>query len=245
MNNNFTKLHEEINKIKQLGWIPCNHQNYGAAGLKLEKLLNINTGNFEIPDYYDIELKTKKSMKEENITLFCATPDKYLFEIKRLYDLYGYFEENNLEYKILFKRLRQGKLCYISNNAYFTIKVDKKKEKVYLLVYNKMHNIIDETYWSFDVLKEKLERKMKYLCYVKTINKYINNQLYIKYENDYYFELKSFECFIDLIEQGYINIVIRIGTFKQGRRKGQIHDHGTGFCINEKNLEKLFTKIFQ
>ena len=245
MNNNFIKLYEEIKKIKKLGWIPCSHKNYGSAGLKLEKLLGINIGNFELPDYYGIELKTKKSIKEENITLFCATPDKYLFEIKRLYNLYSYPENQNSEYKILSKRIMQGKLCYVSNNTYFTLKVDKNKKKLFLLIYDNKYNQIDESYWSFDILKEKLERKITYLCYTKVKTQYSLNQLYVKYVDDQYFKLKSFNCFIDLIEQGIINVTIRVGTFKSGKRIGQIHDHGTGFCISEKDLEKLFTKIYQ
>ena len=63
------ELKERINIIKEKGWIPCSHNNYGNAGLKLEKMLNINSGDFEIPDYNNIEIKTKKSIFHKTITL--------------------------------------------------------------------------------------------------------------------------------------------------------------------------------
>jgi len=58
-----------------------------------------------------------------------------------------------------------------------------------------------------------------------------------------FYELKDFDTFILLIEKGIIRVVFKIGTFKKGIRKGNIHDHGTSFEINIENVEELYKKI--
>ena len=90
----------------------------------------------------------------------------------------------------------------------------------------------------------KLERKLNYLCFVHADTYYSNSQLYVKYNNDNYYKLKSFGRFIELIEEGKISVTFRIGVFNSGRKKGQIHDHGTTFSIEEKDLESLFDRIY-
>ena len=57
------------------------------------------------------------------------------------------------------------------------------------------------------------------------------------------YKLKDFETFIDLIENGIIRISLKIGVFRTGKKIGQIHDHGTSFCIEEDNLDKLYDLI--
>ena len=46
--------------------------------------------------------------------------------------------------------------------------------------------------------------------------------------------------FIKLIESGVITITFMIGIYKNGKRFGQIHDRGTSFTINEREIELLY-----
>lgn len=240
--NKKNELKEKINTIKKMGWIECPTKNYGCAGLKLEELLEINPENFEIPDYNGIEIKTKKSILNERISLFCAAPDSYLFENKRLYTLYSYPSKNDKQYKVLNINVNSKYKKLVSNQIYFQLKVNKEKEKIQLLIYNNYKLIDTYTSWSFDLLKEKLERKLMYLCFVNVKSYYSNNKLYVKYTNDEYYKLRDFKKFINLIDNGIISISFRIDTFKNGNKKGKIHDHGTCFCIDKNNLELLFQK---
>lgn len=244
IDNNIIELKKSINLIKQKGWIPCSRYHYGAIGLTLEKLLKINTDNYEIPDYNGIEIKTKKSNKISTISLFSATPDSYLYEIKRIHNLYAYPYTKNPHFKVLNKIIKQGELTYIYNKIFFTLKVDKNNERISLIVLDNNFNILDtKTSWSFSLIKEKLERKLKYLCYVEADTIYSNSQLYVKFINDTYYKLKNFDQFIELLENGKILITFRIGVYITGKKKGQIHDHGTTFSIDEKDIESLFNKI--
>ena len=237
-------LKNDIKRIKKMGFIQCDYHSPGSAGIKLEKLLGINPENFEIPDYKSIEIKTKRSTIKKEISLFCATPDSYLFEIKRLHRLYAYPDKTYKNYKVLNNSVWCGKMTYISNNIYFSLRVDREKRKIFLIAHTRDFDIIvNQTSWSFEMLEEKLVRKLKYLCTVNMDKNFWQNQLYIRYKNDNYYKLRGFNYFIDLIECGKISVTFRIGVFKRGKRKGQIHDHGTQFNINEDDLELLFEKI--
>lgn len=239
----FSNLKQELESIKKMGWIKCDQKNIGEVGLKLEKLLNKNPSNFEIPDYDNIEIKTKSSLTKKLITLFNAAPDSYLFEIKRLHGLYGYPHSKMRQYKVLNNIVSCSRRTYIYNGVFFSLKVLWDKRVINLIVTNRQGDVIDNlTSWSFDMIEEKLNRKMKYLCYVEVNKYYEKEQMYIKYSNDHYYVLKGFDCFIKLIERGIITITFKIGVFQTGKRVGQIHDHGTSFSIHENNLEQLYKK---
>ena len=132
----------------------------------------------------------------------------------------------------------------IKDNVYFSLNVNRSQKLVQLMVYNNNGNLIDsQTSWSFDLLKTKLERKLKFLCYVEADKFYINGQNYVKYKVDNYYILKDFDTFINLVEVGIISFRFKIGVFKTGNRKGQIHDHGTSITIDKQNLNLLFNKV--
>lgn len=57
------------------------------------------------------------------------------------------------------------------------------------------------------------------------------------------FNIKSFEEFLKLMEQGKIRITFKIDIFWEGARQGEIHDRGTRFKIQEIEMQKLFSKI--
>lgn len=243
-NNSFNNLVNKIREIKKLDWIKCENRNNNIAGIKLEKLIGKEIENFEIPDFEGIEIKTKCSKYEEYLSLFNATPDSYLFEIKRLHEKYGYPDKDLPEFNVLNFSVTSINWCHINELYNAILRVDKKNRIVILEIYNNKYELIDNfSKWSFDILEEKLYRKLKYLCFVEAKKKYINKDLYIKYENDSYFKLKGFEEFIKLINNGYIRICFCIGIYKSGKKLGQIHDHGTSFEIKVKNLNKLFIEL--
>lgn len=239
------KLLNEFSKIKKLGWIKGDKCNNGSAGILMEKLLNNNWTNFEIPDYEGVEIKTKYSNKEKYITLFCATPDSFLFEAKRLLNNYGYPDKQYPQYNIFNTSIYSGRYTKIESNYIFKLDTDFNTNNIMLNIYDKNFNLIDtDTKWSFDLLEEKLLRKLKKLAFININKKYINNEVYYKYENISLYRLKSFETFINLINEGKIRIVFRIGIYKSGPKFGQIYDHGTSFCIKVNDLEQLFQKVF-
>lgn len=224
-------------------WIKGISNGYGNAGLTLESLLGKDIENFELPDYKGIELKTKYSDRETYITLFVATPDSYLFEIKRILENYGYPDKNFPQFKV-FNTSIYGNRRIKLNNYYFRLFVDYKKKLVILKIYDSNHKLIDDLCaWSFDLLKEKLERKFQYLAFIKANRKYELGNVYFKYNNIKFYKLSSFERFLRLIDVGFIRVTFRIGFYKNEKKYGKVYDHGTIFCIDERDLERLFDEI--
>lgn len=224
-------------------WIKSKGRGSSAVGLTFESLLQKETENFEIPDYKGIELKTKCSKKENFITLFSATPDSYLFQIKRLQSKYGYPDSELPEFNV-FNLSIYGNRKIRLNNHYFRLHVDYSRKKVILRIYDKIGNIIDDiTSWSFDLLKEKLERKLTYLAFISADRKFENNTVYFRYNDIKFYKLKTFDNFLWLIDHGMIKVTFRIGIHKNERRYGEIYDHGTSFCIGKYDIDRLFTEI--
>lgn len=242
MNNDILALKEKLDKIKNLGWIECENKNKSVTGKTLENLLEINPDNFEIPDYNTVEIKSKVSKRENYIDLFCATPDSYVLETKRLYDKYGYLDSNN--YKILNFVLYGEFLKPINNEYSARLRIDYKNKKVIMEVYNKDNELIDNlSSWSFELLEEKLSRKLNYVCFVEGDKKFSHNTLYVRYDKYKFYKLKKFSDFIQLLKRGQIRISFTLGVYKSGIKSGKMHDHGTQFSIRKENLKLLFDEI--
>lgn len=242
MNNDILALKEKLDKIKNLGWTECENKNKSVTGKNLENLLEINPDNFEIPDYNTVEIKSKVSKRENYINLFCATPDSYVLETKRLYDKYGYLDSNN--YKILNFVLYGEFLKPINNEYSARLRIDYKNKKVIMEVYNKDNELIDNlSSWSFELLEEKLSRKLNYVCFVEGDKKFSHNTLYVRYDKYKFYKLKKFSDFIQLLKRGQIRISFTLGVYKSGIKSGKMHDHGTQFSIRKENLKLLFDEI--
>ena len=242
MNSDILALKEKLDKIKNLGWIECKNKNKSVTGKTLENLLEINPDNFEIPDYNTIEIKSKVSKRENYIDLFCATPDSYVLETKRLYDKYGYIDSNN--YKILNFVLYGEFLKPINNEYSAKLRIDYKNKKVIMEIYNKDNELIDNlSSWSFELLEEKLCRKLNYVCLVEGDKKFSHNVLYVRYDKYKFYKLKKFSNFIRLLKRGQIRISFTLGVYKSGSKSGKMHDHGTQFSIRKENVKLLFDKI--
>lgn len=242
--NIMIELHTKIDKIKKMGWIKCKNNNINIAGLTFENLLGKENENFPIADYNGIEIKTRRKNSYSRITLFSSVPDSFLFENKRLVELYGYPDKTLPQFKVINCIVQCNTLTYISNNHFFGLYVNRKEEKIFLNVYKGPYKLVENTTsWSFELLKEKINLKLKYLCYVNFEKVCYKKDIYVKYISDKYYVLRDFNKFLELIENGKIYICIKLGVYKSGKKFGQLHDHGTSFDIMEENLSLLFQEI--
>ncbi len=85
-----TRLNIEFYKIQCRNWILSKSNGNGAAGRTLEILLNKKNDTYALPDFYEIEIKTKLIGSESNITLFSMVFDNKPLEIQRLLRIGGY-----------------------------------------------------------------------------------------------------------------------------------------------------------
>ena len=242
MEEDMKLLKIKFNEIQKKGWIDSKGTGYGSIGVTFEKLVGVATNEFEIPDFGSIEIKTKSKSNFNCISLFNCTPTgPYYHEVERIKNLFGYPDSKLKTFKVLNVEVFCNKLTEVGKNFYFKLNVYKNEKKITLIVYDKKKNKIEEsTYWDFDILEEKLNRKLSYLALISADKKNFNGKKSFKYNTLIFYKLKGFDAFINLIENGIIKINFKLGVFRDPKRFGKIHDRGTAFSIEEKNINKLF-----
>ena len=249
MQESIQKLSSKFNKIKAQGFIKGLSNGSGNAGRTLEYLLGKRTigGSdvFPTPDYYGIEIKTRFYNSQYKISLFSVVPDgPEPFEIKRIAAMYGYPAKELKTANVLFGEIGAKSQRSIGRHFNFKLEVNRDDQKIYLVVYNKYGSLIEKkSYWSFDSLEERLNLKLSYLALIKVRGRIIEGEDYFSYQDIKFFKLKSFDKFLDLIEDEVLTLVTKIDIHKDAARLGQTYDHGTSFQIAEENLPLLFDEI--
>ncbi len=245
--NEIQKEIAELNKalygIKKSGWHKTLRKGSGGIGKTLETLLGKEEDKNPLPDYKHFEIKTKKYGSLSYITLFSITPQNDLneIEINRLVNNYGYPDKILNNCKILRSEIYANKKILIGNNYYFKLNI--KEERIYISIFYKNGMKKEEiAYWKISDIYERLRQKISYLVLVNAIKYTRNNIDYYKYYNYDFYKLNNENIFIDLMKQGIIRVKLKVGVYRESTKKGQIHDHGTSFEIDEVNIEKLFTK---
>lgn len=245
MKNEIIDLKNKFLLIKNSGWIKSIKENWGGIGLTFEALLGLNNNDFEIPDYNGIELKTKRAYSNTSITLFSYAPEGPSYhEVERIKNLYGYPDSILKRYNVLNTSISANEQTKVGLNYYFKLQIDRNKEKIFLLVYDLNKNLIENSvYWDFDALRQKVYRKLKYLAIAKALVRREGKEEYFKFYKLTVYKLKSFDDFIDALDNGIIRISFKIGVFRDEKNKGKIHDHGTSFNIAENSLKKVYDII--
>lgn len=240
-------LKRKFEEIKRLGWIKSINKCNNVVGMTFEFLLGIGKNELEIPDYNGIEIKTKRNYSKSYITLFSCKPEgKFYHEVERIKDTYGYPHKKYPQYKVLNNSVFATQKNKIGINYFFKLDVCRNDNKIYLLIYSKCGKLLEhEVFWDFEILEEKLYRKLRILAYVKAYSRKerIGGGEYFKYSKIEIFSLKSFKTFIDLIETGIIRVNFKLNIETKAGKLGKIHDHGTSFDILEKDLILLYDKL--
>jgi len=245
MNEDLKKLKKEFIRIKNMGYVEASRSGTTGIGKTFEDLLGKKDDRLGSPDYNGIEIKTKRSYSRAYITLFNAIPNgNNEYEIKRLRNNFGYPDKILKNEKVLNVSVQGNCSTLVADRYLFKLEINYDESKIYLVIYDKYMNFIEkESFWEFNILKDKLEIKFKYLALIKAWPQNINNKEYYKYYDIEFYKLKSFEDFLYLIEDGTIRVTFKIGVFRKGTRIGDIHDRGTGFEIQEIDLYKLFDNL--
>ncbi len=240
MEKNISLFKEKYKYIKNLGFVESVRLGYSGVGFTFEKLIgkkDINE-NFPIPDFLGIEIKTIRFYSKRNIKLFHCEPDgKYIFENERLRNKYG-IKSKKFNCKIL--NLKSSGYPCKFRNYFVCLEVNYQEKNIYLNFFNEEKLIDNQTFWSFDLLKEKIELKLNYLALIKAYYKEINNIDHYRYAFLTIYKKIDFNKFLQAIKNGYITIKFNINIYSTGKNAGKIHNHGTEFIINELYLKELY-----
>ena len=245
MTEDIKNLYKKFCFIKDMGFIKSKRKGSTGVGYTFEELINKPEESFPIPDFNSIEIKTCRYQSRQAIHLFTATPDgDFLFPIKRIIDILGYPDKDIKTSKVFNFSFNGKSYSNIGYHKRGKIVVNWKDEKIDFIALDLVNNNLNvDVSWSFDLLQEKLNMKLKYLAIIDTDSKFINGEEYFHYCNIRFYKLKDFDTFISLIEKGYINVCFNIGVFKYGPKMGQIHDHGVGFTLSKKYIKMLYDEI--
>lgn len=246
MQEDYELLWQKFKEIRNMGWVKSQYRSKGSSGLTFEFLLGKERESFPIPDYYGIEIKARNYYSKAKITLFSTVPDgRFVFEMKRLVENFGYPDQTVRSTNLLIGEISATEKKYIGKKYQFKLHVDHEEKCIVLQIFDRNGNLIDDnTIWSFELIKEIAERKLKNLAIVKLSSKYVEEEdiFYFKYSWMMFFQLRPWEIFIRAIEKGIITIYIQTGVYYDKKRFGQIHDHGCAFQIKEQDLQEIFTR---
>lgn len=240
-------LAKKYYKIQTMNWIQSKGDGFGGAGITLEYLLGKLADNDILPDYHGIELKTTQINSKYNtpIGLFSMALDNQPLQMQYLYETYGWPSKNDSNQKVFYAKINAD-YSRCTRRCSFKLYVNYEKECVELRIYDHYNKerIKKELSWSFYHLKLRLETKLTYLCVAEVLKYYRthNESYYYKFQEISFYELKSFEKFLELIEDGTINVHIKI-TSRQKGEQWEMYDKGTTFEIYKEDIEKLFTKL--
>lgn len=242
----FKKLKKEFERIKSYGKICNEHKSPHSVGTLFEELLGKKKAQLSLPDYEGIEIKTKKlyqgKIKQKYFTLFHEKPSSVSYQTKEFLDTYGYGSSHNE--KVLNMSIYSYKKVSVISGYSFQLFVNEKKKRLELHCYDETGCLIDASYyWSFKDLKKRLYQKMKYLAFVFASVSYYSSDEFVQFQTISFYILRDFSFFLFCIKQGCIRVSFKIGYFRDGPRKGEVHDHGVGFELRFSDLETLYEKV--
>jgi hypothetical protein len=220
--------------------IKSNSNNNNEFGLMIEKMINIDSNELPVADYNGIEIKCRKINSAYALKLFtCIFESDRLFELNYLFNNYA---NNNANGKKSFNHsFFANKYTKINCNCKAKLCIDYNNKKVFLCFFNNVNQLIyKECYWTFDLLKKRIDLKLNYLCIITYKQIYQRNEKYYIIVKINFYKIKGFTHFLSLLNEGKIFISTSIA--KENNYKGEeiIHNHGIGFCIDYINIDKLF-----
>ena len=244
MDNNIKIFIKKFKDIKKQSFNQSLRKGYTGIGFTYETLIGKKEDNSYHPDFNGIEIKTKLGYSKTNITLFTLVPQSEK-GIKYLYNKYGYNRYSSQDIRSLRCDVYANQNNLIQNKYIMRLKINREEEKIELIVLNSSYEVIDyDIFWSFSLIKERLETKLKTLALIKGYPYKRNNEKNYKYTNLSIYKLKDFEGFLKMLEEGKAYITFNIGTHTSKERYGQIYDRGTAFKINSNYIDYLFKKIY-
>ncbi len=240
MKEDIISLKKEFIRIKKMGLIKSLRNGSTGLGYTFEALLNKEEDQECKPDYGTIELKCKLGYTKAPISLFSCAPKKDNNPaIKYIFDNYSYHRYGNLNDIKIFAARVYSKFAINIYGYQFKSFVDYYKQQITLKAYYNERFLEDICYWSFDVLKEKLIKKLSILAIIYGYPYYRSGIKYYRYLKMNIYKLKNFNKFLELIESDkiYINFYLKLDE------RSIVKDHGVVFKIKKDDISELFDEI--
>lgn len=116
---------------------------------------------------------------------------------------------------------------------------------MFLCIYDLNDNLLErKSFVYIDSLYNHLCLKLKKLATIKAFKKKTDNYNSFRYYYIAIYKLISFERFIVLLQNGYINASIIARMNKSGVDVARYRNKNLVFSINKKNISLLFEKVY-
>lgn len=241
MKDDIIALKKEFTKIKNLGLIKSMRKGSSGLGYTFETLLNKEEDQLCQPDFGTIELKCKLKYTNYALTLFNCSPLRNdAYATRYILDKYGYYNSLNCKN---FSRFVFSKYSKSVNGYEFKLKVDYNKKFVFMQSYFNSIFLENVCSWSFKVLENKLTCKISNLALVYANSYNIDGERYYKYTKMFIYKLKSFDKFLELLNNDkiYVAFYMKEGVSILGNP--QMDTHGVAFKIKKQDISKLYNLI--
>ena len=226
-----------------MGWLvnTRSDNNDGAAGNIFEDHLGVSENNLMEADFEGFEVKTKQKLTSTSLmSLFTKKPSS-TFDDSYMRDAWGIQDPDYPDLKTFNTTISATRWSLIYQEFKMKVSVDRKSKRIYILRADLDGNIIDRNvYWDFsDIINGA--KKLENMFYVNAEVKVKNDRKYFLFTDAIVFtDYIGHTNFIDLVEEGIITYDNRLGIYRSGDKKGMAHNHGGGFRIKPKNIERLY-----
>lgn len=229
--------------IKDKGFVPSNRIHDTGIGKTFEDLMQIVENNNHLADYKGIlELKSKRVFSESMFTLFTKSPSFPKGVNSKIREKYGKPDQKFPGCKVVHSTVSALKFNTFLDKFGFKLEIDKTAEKISMSIKNLAKDEILEKdiYHRFSDLRKVIDEKCRYMAVIYADTKNENEKEFFHFTKAILLTGLTFSKFIGLVGQGIIVYDIRLGVYSSGKNAGKPHDHGSGFRVLKKNLNKVF-----
>jgi hypothetical protein len=244
MDKSIKKFQKLFLKAKKRGYIESHRPHNTGIGKTFEDICGIIENNFDKADFEGIEIKSHRKLSSSYITLFTKAPT-YPKRVNRiLRDSFGSFDHEH-KTKVLHTSFFYEKFNNHIAGYNYKLSLDEKNEQIHMVVKNtktgKLENL--KIYWDYSDIKEIFSKKLESIAYIEADVKKAKGKEFFHFTHYTIITGITFDKFIKLLKEGRIMFDIRIGTYNSGKKKGKVHDHGSGFRIKKQDMLSQFTKL--
>lgn len=245
------ELIENLEKIKEKGWIPnARPGNVGGIGNTLEDLLGIEENNLPIPNAAEWELKCQRIGSSSLTTLFHMEPSpRALRFVPNIFlPLYGW-EHHTIPNEMSFRQTING---LSRTDRGFKVVIDRNARKI-LISFNSdvvttrhsdwlksveervgLGELNPQPFWGFNDLYHKAGTKLLNCFYIRAEEKREGGNEYFWYRDIIILQEFSFDNFLKAIDEGFLLVDFDARTG---------HNHGTKFRLRQDKLPYLYEKV--
>ena len=214
----------KLKKIRDIGFVPVTGRGSGRFGLTLEALLGLPKNSSKSPDYFGVEIKTKRGNGLQ--TLFSRTPSSFLDNKDRrgLVTSHGYTDKKKNRTALYTSFSSEG------DSLGFSLAVSQSD----LMVIRHGTPILR---YDHQTIREALLSKHNETVYLTVITKKGEKEKeFCRFDKIVYCKFPSYKKFKSLVTSGkiYLDFTLSISS------TGKVKDHGFLWRIYSENLTDLY-----